>query len=186
MKLSKLLFGLIGGVFMCGANAADVTIFYSPTCPHCHHARNFIENTLIYEYEDLKVSTVNVMDADNRQAFMDALKQCGYERGGVPVLIIGEKCFQGYSDSMQSELRESIEVDLNEEQKKAAASNKAELEKDKTAFVAAHDYRKNAVSEKDNKKKINNKSEILTDIALYVFLGLLLVGLGVILFRKQK
>ena len=75
------------------ANAADITIYYSPTCPHCHHAREFVENTLIYEYNDLKVVNVNVMDANNRSEFFDTLKKCGYERGGVPVLVVGEKCF---------------------------------------------------------------------------------------------
>lgn len=186
MKISKLLLGFIFGAFVGGANAADITIFYSPTCPHCHHARGFIEQTLIYEYEDLNVSTVNVMDADNRQMFMNALKKCNYERGGVPVMVIGDKCFQGYSDSMQSELRKAVEIDLTDEQKESATQNRAEMEKDKDAFVSLHSDRKNAVSETDAKKKITNKQDVLTDIALYVFLGLLIVGLGVVLFRKSK
>jgi len=157
MKLSKLLFALVCGAFVSGANAADITIYYSPTCPHCHHARDFIENTLIYEYADLKVTTVNVFDANNRPDFMDALKKCGYESGGVPVIVIGEKCFQGYADPMQSDLRSAIEVDLSEEQKQSAASNKAEMEKDKDAFVSAHSDRKEAVSEKDSQKKNNEE-----------------------------
>ena len=186
MKLSKILLSFMFGAFIGGANAADITIFYSPTCPHCHHARGFIEKTLIYEYDDLKVSTVNVMDADNRQMFMNALKKCNYERGGVPVLVIGDKCFQGYSDSMQSELRAAVEIDLTDAQKESATQNRAEMEKDKDAFVSSHSDRKDAVSEMDAKKKITNKDGILTDVALYVFLGLLIVGLGVILFRKSK
>lgn len=153
MKLSKLLSAFAGGIFAFGANAADITIFYSPTCPHCHHARDFIENTLIYEYEDLNVVEVNVMNKDNRQAFVDALFKCGYRTGGVPVLVVGEKCFQGYSDAMQSDLRTAIEVDLTDEQKSAASANKAEFEKDKSAFVASHAERKNAISDKDNQKK---------------------------------
>ena len=186
MKLSKVLFTVFCGAFLCGANAADVTIYYSPTCPHCHHARDFVENTLVYEYETLKVSEVNVMNADNRQDFFDTLKKCGYERGGVPVLVVGEKCFQGYSDASQSDLRAAVEVDLTEEQKKAASENKAEMEKNKEAFVAAHAERKNAVSEKDTKKKITNKTNNSSDIVLYVFFGLLLIGLGIVLLKKQK
>lgn len=155
MKLSKLLFTVLSCFCMYGANAADITIFYSPTCPHCHHARDFIENTLIYEYEDLKVLKVNVMEKDNRQAFVDALYKCEYKSGGVPVLVIGEKCFQGYSDSMQSDLRNAVEADLSAEQKEAAAVNKAEMEKDKEAFIKSHSDRTNAVSEKDIQKKNN-------------------------------
>jgi glutaredoxin len=186
MKLSKLLFAVLSGAVICGANAADITIYYSPTCPHCHHARDFIKNNLIYEYETLKVSEVNVMDADNRQDFFAALKKCGYERGGVPVLVVGEKCFQGYSDASQPDLRAAVEVDLTAEQKNAAAANKTEMEKNKETFVAAHSERKNAISEKDTKKKITNKTNNISDIMLYGFFGLLLIGLGIVLFKKQK
>ncbi len=188
MKLSKLLFMFACGAFISGANAADITIYYSPTCPHCHNARNFIETNLIYEYDNLKVTTVNVTEMDNQQEFMDTLKKCEYESGGVPVLVVGEKCFQGFGESTKAELREAIEIDLSDEQKKAAASNKAELEKDSEAFVAAHSDRKNAVSERETKKKIvekNDKNDNTTDILLYAFLGLLIVGLGIVLFKKK-
>ena len=153
MKVSKLVFALIGGAFIGGANAADITIFYSPTCPHCHHARDFIGSTLIYEYDNLKVSEVNVMNIDNRQAFVDALFKCGYQSGGVPVMVIGEKCFQGYADSMQGDLRAAIEADLTDEQKSAAAANKSAMESDKDAFVNAHTDRKSAIVEAEPQKK---------------------------------
>ena len=155
MKILNVLFAIAGLSFISAANAADITIFYSPTCPHCHHARDFISNNLIYEYADLKVTEVNVMNVDNRQAFVDALYKCGYKSGGVPVLVVGEKCFQGYSDASQADLRAAIEADLTDEQKTAAAANKAALEKDKDAFVAAHADRKDAISEKDSQKKNN-------------------------------
>ena len=162
MKISKLLYAIAGLSFVSAANAADITIFYSPTCPHCHHARDFISNNLIYEYADLKVSEVNVMNVDNRQDFVDAIYKCGYKTGGVPVLVIGDqkvkdgfKCFQGYSDASQPDLRAAVEMDLTDEQKAAAAANKAEIEKNRDAFVAAHADRKNAISEKDTQKKNN-------------------------------
>lgn len=160
MKVSKLVFALIGGAFIGGANAADITIFYSPTCPHCHHARDFISSTLIYEYDNLKVSEVNVMNVDNRQAFVDALFKCEYQSGGVPVMVIGDmnskdgfKCFQGYADSIQGDLRAAIEVDLTDEQKSAAAANKSAMESDKDAFVNAHADRKSAIVEAEPQKK---------------------------------
>ncbi|MBO7644777.1 MAG: hypothetical protein J6S57_00540 [Alphaproteobacteria bacterium] len=104
--------GLISSVY-----AADITIFYSPTCPHCHHARDFIKNELIYEYENLKVTEVNATLSENRQQFIDALKKCEYTNGGVPVLVIGDKCFQGYGQSSQTSIREAIEIDLSDAQK---------------------------------------------------------------------
>ena len=162
MKITKILFALICGAFIGGANAADISIFYSPTCPHCHHARDFISSTLIYEYNDLKVTEVNVTNVDNRQAFVDALFKCGYQKGGVPVIVIGDvskkdgfKCFQGYADSMQNDLRSAVEMDLTVEQKNAAAGNKAEMTKNKDAFVTAHADRKSAIKEIEPQKKNN-------------------------------
>lgn len=186
MNFSKLLFTITCGLFAFGANAADITLYYSPTCPHCHNARNFIETNLIYEYDNLKVTTVNVMEEYNQKEFFDTLKKCEYESGGVPVLVVGEKCFQGFGESTKSELREAVEVDLSDDQKKAAASNKAEMEKDKDAFVATHADRKDAVSERESKKKITEKdNDSTTDILLYAFLGLLVLGLGIVLFKKK-
>ena len=162
MKITKILFALICGAFIGGANAANISIYYSPTCPHCHHARDFISSALIYEYNDLKVTEVNVTNIDNRQAFVDALFKCGYQKGGVPVIVIGDmnvkdgfKCFQGYADSMQNDLRSAVEMDLTDEQKSAAAANKAEMTKNKDAFVTAHADRKGAIKEIEPQKKNN-------------------------------
>ena len=153
MKISNLLYAIMGCAFIGNANAADITIYYSPTCPHCHHARDFISSTLIYEYGDLKVTQVNVMNPDNRPLFADALKKCEYASGGVPVLVIGDKCFQGYADRMQDDLRAAVEIDLTDAQKTAAAANKDAMGRDKAAFVAAHADRKSAIIEQEPAKK---------------------------------
>ena len=150
LKIASVLFGCV----MCAtANAADIKIFHSPSCPHCHHARGFIENTLIYEYDNLKVTEINVTVADNRQEFVDALYKCGYKSGGVPVIMIGEKCFQGYADSMQQTLRDAIEIDLTDAQKKSAKSNQEKMTADKDAFIKEHADRKNAIVFQEGKKK---------------------------------
>ena len=52
MKKLSLLSAVLGLGFMGTASAADVTIYYSPSCPHCHHARDFAINTLVYEYPE--------------------------------------------------------------------------------------------------------------------------------------
>ena len=153
MKTSKIASILFGCVAMANANAADIRIFHSPSCPHCRHAREFIENTLIYEYNDLKVTEINVMSSDNRQEFVDAIYKCGYKSGGVPVIIVGEKCFQGYADSMQDTLRAAVEVDLTDEQKQSAKDNKAKMAENKDEFVAAHADRKQTLVFQEGKKK---------------------------------
>ncbi len=190
MKKLSFLFALFGLVIAGRAMAADMTIYYSPSCPHCHHARDFVSNTLIYEYPELKVTMVNVMESANRPAFEEALKKCGFESGGVPVLVIGDKCEQGYADFMQDSLRESIEVDLSDEQKATAASNKKAMEKDAEKFKSEHSERASAIveyaasaEEKTAEKKTNNEPSTIW------FWGLLIVlvaGLGFVLVRKDN
>ena len=50
MKKLSALIAMCGLAFVGAASAADITVYYSPTCPHCHHARDFIAQNLVYEY----------------------------------------------------------------------------------------------------------------------------------------
>lgn len=185
MKIKFLLSVLFGLFMFGGAFAADVTIYYSPTCPHCHHARDFVSNNLVYEYPSVRVNMVNVMAESNRPEFIDALKKCKYESGGVPVLIIGEKCFQGYGDSMRDDLRRAVEVGLSQEEVKVSAEYRTKLEgAGADAFRAANAERQNAISERG--PEIQKKSKSMGNVSLYVLLGALVVLLGIVLFRKNS
>lgn len=193
-KLSIL--GLTMGAFFAGSvNAADITIYHMPTCPHCHHARDFVSNNLIYEYPELKVTLVNVTESANRDEFMATLKKCEYESGGVPVLVIGEKCFQGFADSMADDLRAAVEVDMTDAAKSVAAENKKALAANADAFKQEHEDRKNAIVEREVPKiesadedaqKKNNKVTKKADSSwvFYVILIALVAGLGFVLTRK--
>ncbi|MBO4700604.1 MAG: hypothetical protein J5620_02525 [Alphaproteobacteria bacterium] len=192
MKKISMFGALIGALFGVTAYAADITVYYSPTCPHCHHARDFISNNLIYEYPELNVTMVNVMESANRPEFMDTLKKCEYESGGVPVLVIGEKCFQGYADSMADDLRAAVEADMTDAAKSIAAENKKAIEADADAFKRVHEDRLNAIVEREIKsadddaqkknRTVNKKSN--DSWVFYVILVVLVLGLGFVLTRK--
>lgn len=189
MKKTSMFVAACGLGFIGAASAANISVYYSPTCPHCHHARTFIENTLVYEYPNLTVRNINVMDADNRAMFQDALSKCEYESGGVPVIVIGEKCFQGYADFMQQDLRDAVEVDLSDADKSAAAANRDALQKDADAFKSEHADRANAVVEygaaaaaAEAQKKTNGGSGIW----FYGLLVVLVAALGFVLMGKDN
>lgn len=194
MKKLSLLSAIMGLTFAGAASAADITVYYSPSCPHCHHAREFISNTLVYEYPELQVTAVNVMDEANLPMFREALEKCKFESGGVPVLVIGDKCEQGYADFMQDTLRGHIEADMSDEQKSVAAENKKALAEDAEKFKSEHSDRANVIveysaavvevaeTEEVAKKNENGGSTIW-------FWGLLIVlvaGLGYVLVRKDN
>lgn len=195
MKKLSFLSAIMGLTFAGVASAADITIYYSPSCPHCHHAREFISNTLIYEYPELKVTAVNVMDQANLPAFQDALKKCEFDNGGVPVMVIGDKCEQGYADFMQDTMREYIEVDLSDEQKAVAAENKAAMAADAEKFKSEHADRANAVVEytatvaepaAEPVAEAEKKNEGGSTVWFWGLLIVLVATLGYVLVRKDN
>ncbi len=147
MKTLSTIFAAAGIAFAGAASAANITVYYSPTCPHCHHAREFISNNLVYEYPKITVTEINVMDGANLPAFQDALKKCEYDNGGVPVLVVGDKCFQGYADFMQQELRDAVEADLSDSEKATAAENKKAMEENADDFRSKHAEQKGTITE---------------------------------------
>ena len=190
MKKITLLSAIFGLFFVGTASAADVTLYYSPTCPHCHHAREFFVNRVVYEYPDLRIVQVNVMDHANRPMFERVLEKCNYTSGGVPVIVVGDKCFQGYADFMQQELRDAVEVDMSDSAKKQAAENKKAMDTDADSFRAKHPERQDAVSEY-NPETANAAAETekkndagASTVYFYVLLAVLVVALGVVLLRK--
>lgn len=189
MKKLSFLSALLGLFFVGTASAADITIYYSPYCPHCHHAQEFFSNKMIYEYPKLRVVQVNVMEEKNLPAFQEALAKCEYDDGGVPVIVVGEKCFQGYADFMEQELRDAVEVDLSSREKETAAENKKALEADPEAFKSKHSDRKNAISEYDPNvaaAEAEKKSSEGSSVYFYVLLIVLVAALGFVLIRKDK
>lgn len=195
MKKLSFLSAIMGLTFAGVASAADITIYYSPSCPHCHHAREFISNTLVYEYPELKVTAVNVMDQANLPAFQDALKKCEFDNGGVPVMVIGDKCEQGYADFMQDTMREYIEVDLSDEQKAVAAENKAAMAADAEKFKSEHADRANAVVEytatvaepaAEPVTEPEKKNEGGSTVWFWGLLIVLVATLGYVLVRKDN
>ncbi len=186
MKKTSILSAVMGLAFIGSASAADITVYYSPSCPHCHHARDFISSALIYEYPTIKVTEVNVMDEKNLPMFQETLTKCEYESGGVPVLVIGEKCFQGYADFMQDDLRSAVEADMSDKEKQAAAENKAEMAKDAEGFKAANAERVNAIAEYDAAAAQSKNSDGNSTIWFWALLIALVAGLGFVLVKKGK
>ena len=191
MKKLSALFALCGLAFVGAASAADITVYYSPTCPHCHHAREFISQNLVYEYPMISVTEVNVMDQANMEKFQAALTKCEYESGGVPVLTVGDKCFQGYADFMQTELREAVEADLSDADKASAAENKKAMEEDAEKFKSENADKKATVSEytatvETASVEAQKKNPGSSSIRFWGLLIVLVAGLGFVLVRKDK
>lgn len=192
MKQKTILSAIMGLAFIGSASAADITIYHSPGCPHCHNARKFISETLVYEYPSLTVTEVDVTVPANMEKFQAALQKCGFESGGVPVMIIGDKCEQGYAPFMQDDMRKSVEVDLSDEQKATAAANKKAMEEDAEKFKSEHADSKGKIvvasveTAAEDAAPAQKKNEGGSVIWFWGLLIVLVAGLGYVLVRKDK
>ena len=91
---------------------------------------------------------------------------------------------------MDQELRDAVEMDMSDGDKKQAAENKKALEADPDGYRAKHSDRQQAISEynaaaaaaAETEKKNNNGSSIY----FYALLIVLVAALGFVLIRKDK
>ena len=190
---TKILSVLAGLGFIGMANAADMTIYYSPTCPHCHHAQEFTRNNFIYEYPTMNVTLIDVTVPEHRALFLDALKACEFSSGGVPVIKIGDKCFQGFAESMADELRAAIEVDMPDDAKKAAADVKKAIADDGEKYRSEHSSPVASVSEYtaevttfDEAEKKTNASDNRIASWTLIVLAFIVLGFSVVAARRKK
>ncbi len=122
------------------ANAKNV-MYYSTTCPHCHNAMAF------FDAEKTDIERINVAEGDNVELFRAAVKKCELQSGGVPLIVIRDKCFQGYAEFMNDDIRSAI------------ANAPVEAQK---------------------------KTDDGSPIYFYIGLALVVLGAGLLLFKKKK
>lgn len=168
MKILKLFMGVgFAAVLHNTAFAQSVVVYHSPSCPHCHNARDFINKTLVAEYPDLVIEEINVSERGNSAKFMEAIKKCDLQGGYIPLVVIGNKCFQGYGEGTTVDYRAA----LGKVPEKVAANEKSDTQ---TAGLP------------DEQITPKSSGTSNTATALYILLGLLIIALGAVLFAKKK
>jgi glutaredoxin len=84
----------------------EITIYFNPTCPHCHHALEFFAT----ELPDivLKKIELNGQPGKNRIKFEAGLEMCHLGSRGIPLIIVGKKCFQGFDEQVGEEIKSLV------------------------------------------------------------------------------
>ena len=87
-----------------------ITFFYSETCPHCHEALAFFDE-LSQTRDDFIVDKYEVVHNESDRAY--AIEFCQEQDVPfkiVPTFFIGDKYFIGYSESMNNDILDAIDV----------------------------------------------------------------------------
>lgn len=167
-KIKLLLVALISVVLLpLSINAASnekitVHIFRGEGCGYCKAALSFFDSIKeeygqYYELEEHEVW----YDEDNATLMSNVAAYFNEEVNGVPYIIIGDKTFQGYTESYNDEIKQAI--------KDAYDSGKFE---DRVKQVQDGTATTSNTSKKDKNKDSNTTTIIIIAVALIGFVAL--------------
>ncbi|MDR0319555.1 MAG: hypothetical protein LBH81_02335 [Rickettsiales bacterium] len=164
------------------AAVREATLFYAPTCPYCHLAKDFIFDTLVIEYPFVNFVQKNVQEPANRGAFEKQIKKCKLDGYGIPLMVIGDKCFQGFAKgTTENEFRAALNDGLSEQELEAVKTNAAALLADPAGV-----RKENAEQMARSRAETINIEKQKGNGLLYGLLGVLAAALAVILLFPRK
>ncbi len=88
----------------------QVYFFYQTTCPHCHHAIDYINK----KYPDLKMVLVNIANQDGFKLFEKCARKFNLtEHLGTPLFCMGDKYLMGWSPTYEKQFDSYVQPFLN-------------------------------------------------------------------------
>lgn len=88
-----------------------LTLFWGDGCPHCADEKAWLEEAED-EYPDLEVQQYEVWyDEDNRALLIETAEEMGFEPSGVPVTIVGDRHWIGWSDAVRDEIEAILKLE---------------------------------------------------------------------------
>ncbi len=120
LKLLAVLFALFGllsafpstGVkaeTAAQTNTVNIYFFWGEGCPHCSKAKPFLEEI------DRSSDAVSLYDYEvyhnkaNQKLLQDTVKKLGVNSSGVPLIVIGDEPFVGYSSASEDPIKNRIQ-----------------------------------------------------------------------------
>ena len=89
----------------------NIYLFYGEGCPHCEELKNYLNSLDNKEKSYFDIYTFEVWNNSTNQQFMkESAKSLNKEVSGVPFLIIGNKTFEGYNESMNIKIKKAIKT----------------------------------------------------------------------------
>ena len=91
-------------------NKVVITMFWGDGCPHCAVERPFLKS-LQSKYPNLEVRTYEVWYVNSNIPIMEKVaKAGGFEVTGVPITLLGDKNWVGYSDGVGKEIEDAVKA----------------------------------------------------------------------------
>lgn len=102
--------------------SVTLVLFHGEGCPHCAAERAYLQE-LGARYPQLRVKPYEVWnDQANRDLLAKYAQDLGFEPTGVPVTIINDRVWIGFSDSVATEIEQTIIAELASQRASPGAS----------------------------------------------------------------
>ena len=99
--------GAVAAPAAAGDDPVEITLYYGRECPKCEQLREWFDEVGA-EY-GLEVTEIEVWhDADNREAFVAAGEELGFEASSVPTTVLGTRVWIGYTDPIREDIASGI------------------------------------------------------------------------------
>ncbi len=116
---------------------ATIYLFRGKGCSHCYEFLEYVSSSLVKEYGDyFKLESYEVwQNTDNAKLMQEVSDYLNDNASGVPYIIIGDKTFNGYAESMNEQIETAIMNLYNSEERydvleQMKENPKAKLKKD--------------------------------------------------------
>ena len=91
------------------AQTVDVTMFYGNGCPHCAKEEKFLKVLEKQLGQNINVQTYEVWDnKENNELLTKVRTTLNNKEEGVPFTVIGNKAFNGFSDEIAKEIKQTV------------------------------------------------------------------------------
>ena len=96
-----------------------IYLFRGKGCSHCYEFLEYVSSSLVKEYgQYFKIKTYEVWNnSDNAKLMQDVSNYLKDDASGVPYIIIGDKTFNGYAESMNEDIKTAIKNLYDSEEK---------------------------------------------------------------------
>ena len=99
----------LGGVSV-EEDKINLYLFYGEECPHCEKEREWLEKIKITYKDYINIYEFEIWhNEDNREIVSEVRKHFSISGTGVPLTIVGEKYYSGFSDAIKSVMEGDLE-----------------------------------------------------------------------------
>ena len=114
--LTIIILMLLFPTLVLAKSKVPVYFFHGDGCPHCEEADNFFNNLDKETKDKIEIKKYEVWYDEDNSKMMDIVSNIRNDNVmGVPYIIIGDKDFQGYTESMDDRIIDQINEVYNED-----------------------------------------------------------------------